>query len=260
MVGVRRWSIPLVRRPVTIALLAAFVFATYVAFQQLRERSASHTCAHNLRSLGFALANYESTYKCYPYPKINEVSWRMNIMPFVMSSPLHVEYKYDEPWNSPANLELHKRPLKTRDGDTFVFGVPDDFHCHHSSGIATDASFLLFVGSNAFGNPIGQRRIGELTDGTENTIVAGESISMRIHWLEPKDMDVSKMSFRINDPNAMSISSRHANGPAVLFADCSVYRISPLTPEDYVRALITINGGESVTRQSLVDAGFLLPP
>lgn len=247
------------RRLVGAASSMAVLFTVLVGLSMMRQRSANHACAYNLRSLGIALANYESTYKCYPCPAINEVSWRIRIMPFVMSSPLHVEYKYDEPWNSPSNLSLHTRQLKTKDGGKFVFGVPDDFHCRWSSANESDASYLLFVGANAFGNPIGQRRISELTDGTENTIVAGESISEIVHWLEPKDMDVSTMSFTINDPKTMSISSRHVKGPAVLFADGSVYRISPSTPEDYVHALITINGGESITRASLVDAGYLLP-
>ena len=248
------------RRTVIAALTAVLVLASFVAVRQWRESSASHNCAYNLRSLGLALANYESTYKCYPCPAINDVSWRINIMPFVMSSPLHFEYRYDEPWNSQSNLGLHRRPLRTRDGDRFVFGVPRDFHCAFSCVNETDASFLLFVGTNAFGNPKGQRLIAEITDGVDNTIIAGESISSAVHWLEPKDMDFSTMSFKINDSSKTSISSGHKNGPAVLFADCSVYRISPTTPEGSVLALITINGGESVTRQSLVDAGYLLNP
>lgn len=40
----------------------------------------------------------------------------------------------------------------------------------------------------------------------------------------------------------------------------TVYRISSTTPEDHVRALITISGGESVTLQSLVETGNLTPP
>lgn len=124
----------------------------------------------------------------------------------------------------------------------------------------TDASFLLFVGKNAFGNTDGQRRLAELTDGADNTIIAGECFSEEVHRLEPKDMDFSTMSFKVNDSSKTGISSHHKHGPAVLFAACSVYRISPTTPEDNVRALITINGGESVTRQSLVDAGYLLNP
>jgi hypothetical protein len=249
-----------VRRLVIAALTAVFVLALIVTFRQWRESSASQNCAHNLRSLGLALANYESTYKCYPCPSINDVSWRMNIMPFVMSSPLHVEYRYDEPWNSPSNLELFRRPLRTRDGGTFVFGVPQDFHCGFSSVNETDANFLLIVGTNAFGNPEGQRRKVELIDGADNTIIAGECISTAVHWLEPKDIDFSSMSFKINDSSKTCISSRHSFGPAVLFADYSVYRISSTTPEDSVRALITINGGEPVIRQSLVDAGYLMNP
>ncbi len=219
------------RRPLIAALSAIFFLAAYFAVQQLRTRSASQYCAHNLRSLGLALANYESTNKCYPSPSIDGVSWRIRIMPFVMSSPLHVEYKYDELWNSPANLSLHKRPLRRKDGGKFVFGVPDAFHCRWSSIDESEASYLMFVGSNAFGDPVGHRKIKEITDGTKNTIVAGESISVNIYWLEPRDMDVLNMSFKIIDPKAMSISSRHAKGPAVLFADSSVYRISPSTPD-----------------------------
>lgn len=256
---VHRWSVRIVRWLVSFLLVVTLLLVIGVAVWQLRERAAAVSCANNLRALGLALANYESTHKCFPCPAINGVSWRIGIMPFVMSSPMHVEYRYDEPWNSPANLKLHLRPLRTKDGNKVVFGVPDAFHCRLSSANETDASYLLFVGSNAFGNPAGHRRRSEITDGVENTLVAAESTSTSIRWLEPKDMDVSNMSYKVNDPNAMSVSSRHASGPAVLFADWSVYRMSPSIPENYVQALITINGGEPISRKSLVKEGYLIP-
>ncbi len=76
--------------------------------------------------------------------------------------------------------------------------------------------------------------------------------------MENKELDIDTMSFRINDQTSPSISSNDARGPVVCFADGTVFRISPSTPERIVRALITINGGEKISREQLVQEGFLI--
>jgi hypothetical protein len=55
-----------VRRIVIAALTAVLVLASFVAVRQWRESSASHHCAYSLRSLGLALANYESPTNAIP--------------------------------------------------------------------------------------------------------------------------------------------------------------------------------------------------
>lgn len=65
------------------------------------------------------------------------------------------------------------------------------------------------------------------------------------------------MSFKVNDSRALSISSTHPRGPAVLFADGKVFRLSSDIDENTLRAMTTINGGEPIDRDHLIECKLL---
>jgi prepilin-type processing-associated H-X9-DG protein len=76
---------------------------------------------------------------------------------------------------------------------------------------------------------------------------------------QPTDFLVDQISLTVNDgPN--SISSDHPRGPAVLFCDGSVYRLNPSIDRDTLKAMLTINGGEDVSRTKLLKNGLLIEP
>jgi hypothetical protein len=99
------------------------------------------------------------------------------------------------------------------------------------------------------------RRLADVADGPENTILLVEIVAAGIHWMEPRDLDWTTMSFQLNDPNRPSISSNHPfgrgsySGPHVLTVDDRVSALpETLTPET-LRALLTIAGGEKIERK-----------
>ena len=67
-----------------------------------------------------------------------------------------------------------------------------------------------------------------------------------IHWAEPRDLDFTSMSFRINDPNGTGIGSYHTGGALVALADGSIRFVEEGLDPKLLKALITINGGEDV--------------
>lgn len=101
------------------------------------------------------------------------------------------------------------------------------------------------------------RRRDEITDPLDCTLVAAETIPTTIHWLAPQDFDVERMSLKVNDSAALSISRTHPRGPAVLFADGQVFRLPPDIDENTLRAMITINGGEPIDRNHFSDRKIL---
>ena len=115
----------------------------------------------------------------------------------------------------------------------------------------------MLVGEKAFGHPTEHRKISDITDGTENTIAVVEVADSTVHWLSPVDLKINDLSFAINSGNN-SISSHHPNGPAVLFCDGAVFRVNPSIDAETLRALCTINGGEDVSRETLLSQGLLL--
>ncbi|WP_390631056.1 DUF1559 family PulG-like putative transporter [Roseiconus lacunae] len=234
-------------------------------FNHASIRKAEMNCTNNMRSVGLAIMNYHAAFKRYPSPDFGGHSWRIRCLPFVMASPMYSEYRFDERWDSPNNITIDTRPFQSKkivdenaDVPMEVLGVPYPYPCTHSDD-AHFASYLMLVGDNAFGKPNGWRSDSEVLDDPKSTIAVAETIATTNHWLSPRDLDVATMSFTVNDgPN--SISSRHPRGPAVLFCDWAIYRLNPAIDEDTLKAMVTIDGGEELSRELLVERGMLLAP
>lgn len=249
----RKWiSIPAVVVAVVIA------YASWMRWSNGDRRASS---AESLRQIGLALENYYSVYKEYPPSKLNGHSWRIRCVPFITSSPLFEHYDFDAPWDSVGNMTIHSRPLRNGKGpdpDALdVCGVPYAFQ--GSEELDYQTMFLMVVGDNAYGDPYRGRNKDELTDSLECTIAVAETARRDVHWLYPLDFDVDELSLRIND-GPSSISSRDPRGPLVLFADGGVYRLNPAIDVDTMKALITINGNEDVSRARLMERGVLTEP
>jgi hypothetical protein len=237
----------------------------YWAYARLLERTAETNCTNNMRSIGLALANYHDTYKRYPSPDFGGHSWRIRCLPFIQASVMYSEYRFDESWNSPANISLDKRPLYTKKvlsedgaGPMEIHGIPYAYPCRYDLQ-AHGTSYLMIVGENAFGKPGGWRHTDEITDGLDSTLAAAETVQTNIHWLDPTDFNAGTMSYSVND-GTNSISSSHPRGPAVLFCDGEVYRLNPTISSKTLRAMVTINGGERIVRDELVRQGMLIRP
>ena len=93
-------------------------------------------------------------------------------------------------------------------------------------------------------------KLDEITDGLENTIILIETLTGSQFWTEPKDLEYSSLT-------ASGIRSHHPAGTNACFADDAVYFMSSEISPEELRALLTISGGESITRQSLIERGIL---
>ncbi|MEM8671695.1 MAG: hypothetical protein AAGG48_29525 [Planctomycetota bacterium] len=173
---------------------------------------------------------------------------------------MHSNYNYEQSWDSDLNYSLDSRPLPTKGDELVIYGMPGAYACPKDGDGTHQTAYLMVVGASAFGKPGGFRTPDEITDGLETTIAVAETRSRDIHWLEPVDFDATHMSFVVNDSATLSISSDHPRGPAVLFGDGAVYRLSPYTVPQIVKAMVTINGGEELDRDRLVLDGVLVAP
>ena len=66
--------------------------------------------------------------------------------------------------------------------------------------------------------------------------------------MEPRDLNVSEMSWKLNDFDSPAVRSEHSGLANVSFADGTVHSLEEtIAPED-LKALTTIAGGEEVRR------------
>ncbi len=243
------------RTLLVVVMVAGVLFGLVgIWIRSAHQVARESTCASNLRQIGLGFHNYHDFYHRLPFgatpgPDGTAVhSWRMSMMPFFESHGIHFLYNFNEPWNGPENRNLAS-----------VFDVATLYACpcRPNAQAKSDANFLVISGLGTAFPADATRSFADIRDGTSHTIIAAESLNTRIHWMEPRDLRIDEMSFVINDNSKPSISSRHSSGPAVLFADAKVYRISESIDPDTLKALLTISGGELVDRDHLIDDGLL---
>jgi hypothetical protein len=228
------------------------------AVRDAREAARSGQCVGSLKQLGLALLNYESRYGCFPPAYVADASgkplysWRVLLMAEIDRSAnwfggrLAGGFRFDEPWDSPNNSKLHNL---TPYGN---LGCPSDPAAVESR----ETSFVAVVGPGTiFPSDGTSRRLADVTDGPENTLIVVEVASAGIHWMEPRELDWRTMSFLLNDRTHPSVSSMHPfggsyyPGPHALTVNDMVTYLRPNLRPETLRALLTIAGGETIDQR-----------
>jgi hypothetical protein len=226
-----------------------------------REAARCSQCRMNLRRIGLAMNDYQQKYGCFPpafVPDENgkpKHSWRVLILPFLGEDDLYKQYRFDEPWNGP-----HNKGLATQ--MPVVYSCPTWAHDRVLRVDSSLTSYAMIVGPHAISDGPTARRECDVKDGLENTIIVAECVGARINWLEPRDLDVGKMTFRIASPDdpqkgylvdiSTSHRGRNQHEPAVanvLLCDGSVLSLPKDIQPKLVQAMTTIDCGEPVNTE-----------
>lgn len=214
-----------------------------------RSASRQATCQSNLRNLILALLSYEQQHGHYPLA-ISKAengpprSWRIEILPHLEYQALRDGYDEDQPWSSPANLNIAGTHVPL-------------FQCPSASASAGNSkyfttNYVLITGPNtAFPDdkPISW---SDITDGSSNTIIMLEINDSDIVWIEPRDLTIDEAIALFNRPESIRKKNptSHKGGRMVAFADGHVDFAPENTPPEVLRALFTINDGIAVSLDS----------
>jgi hypothetical protein len=211
------------------------------AVQSAREAVRLSCCTCNLCQIKLALLNYHDRYNALPPPYVADAagqpmhSWRVLILPFLEQQTLNGQYDFSEPWNGPNNIKL-------------LNCMPMTFACPSRSGNPTTlTSYVVITGPGTFFPGSASTRFADATDGLSNTLMVVEVANVNIPWTAPWDLDVRTMSFRINDPKRLGISSKHSGGANVVLGDASTRFLRESISPENLRALISIAGGEGIS-------------
>lgn len=187
---------------------------------------------NNLKFIGLACHNYESTYRAFPGASETAdgkkgLSWRVHILPFLDQAALYNKFNLDEPWDSDTNKALIDQMPEVYQ----VEGVTE----------AGKTALHVFTGAGApfaGGQPV---KISAFTDGTSNTIlVASAGPNTAEIWTKPGGLD-----FDTKKP--IKALGKVGETFLVLFADGSVRALSATIKPETLRRLIQAADGEPIT-------------
>ncbi len=85
---------------------------------------------------------------------------------------------------------------------------------------------------------------GSLVDGLSITLLVVEAADAKIHWMEPRDLDLEGMQCVINGPGGNEVASHHPGMAHVSFALGSAAALPSNFSPTTLRAFITRNGHE----------------
>jgi prepilin-type processing-associated H-X9-DG protein len=208
------------------------------AVQAAREAARRAMCTNNLKQIGLAMMNYESTYGCFPPAAVYDpdgkplLSWRVLLLPYMDQEVLYKRYHLNEPWDSPNNKPLGETTLSV-------------YQCPSEPELGIGTKYQVFVDPRAMftGKPAGVT-IRQITDGTSTTFLVVEARNP-VPWSKPEDLEIAPL----NDPT-LGVGSKHPGGFNALMADGGVHFIksgstNPVSSQ-LLQGLATRNGAEIV--------------
>jgi prepilin-type N-terminal cleavage/methylation domain-containing protein/prepilin-type processing-associated H-X9-DG protein len=203
----RRAGFTLIELLVVIAIIAILIGLLLPAVQKVREAAARAQCSNNLKQLGLACMNYESTFKRLPPGRVTYFgstppAWSIIILPYVEQANLYTLWDFTKDINNSAvtttndTARLQQVPFFLCPSDGSSGFQPDPGGSGQNCGqmnyfgnIGTTAdqrstdnthtgifNYTVTVGAavNTW-NIVGGVRITDITDGSSNTAMISET-------------------------------------------------------------------------------------
>jgi hypothetical protein len=192
----------------------------------------------NLTQLSYAMWCYRERYGHFPPAYVADQtgkpvhSWRVLLLEFT-DLFLYNKYNFNEPWDGPNNRKLATKMPS-------FYACPNDHSVHSTPTILT--SYVVVVGPATLFPGGGPASKADVRVGNGKTILIAEVADSGINWMEPRDLDASRMSFVLNDPARPSISSNDPNGPGVAFVDGTKDRLGSAVTPVILKAMTTVDG------------------
>lgn len=246
-------------------LCAGGGLAMYFAVSKVGDAADRMASSNNLKEISLGCLNYENDHNGLPTDSFGPdgkplLSWRVHILPYVEEDNLYKQFKLNEPWDSPNNIRLlnqmpmvYATPAERR--GKVAKGTKTYYRGFTSTGAALAATNagrpggLIQPPKAGKGglDPLAQIapprgiRMGEITDGMSNTILAVEA-GDAIEWTKPGDLDASP-----GKPFPSLGGARPSSDVfVVVMMDGSTRMLKKGKPEAELRAMVTCAGNEPV--------------
>ena len=228
----RRRGFTLIELLVVIAIIAVLVGMLLPAVQQAREAARRSQCKNNLMQIGIALHNYEMRHECLPPGSIDpnrpirnedkgyHVGWIVQVLPDLDATNVFKRFNftasvYDKSNDAPRGVSLPSLLCPSNSaGRGLGVGATTYAGCHHDveAPIDIDNNGVLFLNSHI--------RYRDITDGSSNTIFAGEHSDVDpLGWASGTRATLRNTSLMIGGwgpgprPNLPGVPGKPAAGP-----------------------------------------------
>jgi prepilin-type N-terminal cleavage/methylation domain-containing protein/prepilin-type processing-associated H-X9-DG protein len=294
----RRGGFTLIELLVVIAIIAVLIGLLLPAVQKVREAASRLKCQNNLKQLGLAMYNYHDTVGTFPagasatvgsYPQGLFVSLFPYLEQNALKDLLNTTKTYTQEPNQtlgktrvdaylcPSNSGDQVTPMHTGEIDDNQGAAAGQYATHYQGvmGAGLNGKVKVLEQSHCGSYytdgmffPDSKVRVGDIVDGTSNTLAIGEKLYEPRTWMRGADNNSStqlcvvtgkNVRWPINsDPNLRNylanpetclfndlfFSSRHAGGANFVYGDGSVHFVSQNISFPVFQALATIAGGE----------------
>jgi hypothetical protein len=217
-----------------LGILALLIALLIPASRSARPAARRSQCVNNLKQIALALRNYEQMHNALPPAYTVDAngrplhSWRTLILPYLEQHALYQTIDLSKSWNDPANAKVLQTSLAV-------------FRCPDAVGPQNTTTYLAIVAPNSCLMPKELRRLADITDGTDATVMVIEADEGNaVPWMAPVDADESLV---------MSLGPatklHHAGGMNACFVSGAVRFLKASTPAVVRRALISISGNDN---------------
>ncbi len=188
-----RRAFTLIELLVVIAIIAILIAMLLPAVQQARESARRSQCSNNLKQMGLAMHNYHDLNSVFPLSSVDPTLARSGafaaILPHLDQASMYQQYDFTKGNSDPANLAVVSQKVAVYLCPSVVIrrpvpitGCDANNRAPGTYAVCTGSGdpYGTVVGGNPNNGAIintgsGTTRMGDMTDGTSNTFLIGES-------------------------------------------------------------------------------------
>ncbi len=221
---------------VVLAVIGVLIALLFPATRSARPAAKRSQCRNNLKHIGLAMHNYHDAHGAFPPAYTVDVngkplhSWRTLLLPYLDQQALYNRIDLTKPWDDPVNAEAFNTTLVALNCPSAKYGT-------------NQTNYMAVVTSSSILRPRSSCAIRDVTDGTSNTLLVVEvDVDQAVPWMVPRDVDEAYFLHF----GGKTTKTSHVGGIHILLADGTVRFLSENSPTDIRRAIMTIDGKETV--------------